>query len=194
MSYAKTPQVIYDQMNTKSLRYWQVFDSDKTSQIAESEDDDNLTVGNSILDLQNVLESLDGIIHVVVRSDGAIKKRKVNSTGEQAQRDSYAGIYKFQLRLGTALEAAQSKGDGLGSLQNNTMFAMLLKLQEEKHAQSLEFMQAKFDQEKEFSKRFDELAKKIEKKSGGDSEIDDKMKSKIFDLMDRLLRKEQIKP
>ena len=93
MSFVKSADTIYSVMQKQNLRYWQVFDTDKSSLISESDDGENLTVGNSIEDLRNVIEGLDGIIFIVVRSDTATKKRKFASEGTtNLKADTYAGM------------------------------------------------------------------------------------------------------
>ena len=187
MSFVKSADTIYSVMQKQNLRYWQVFDTDKSSLISESDDGENLTVGNSIEDLRNVIEGLDGIIFIVVRSDTATKKRKFASEGTtNLKADTYAGIYKFQLRVGTALDEAINKPNNnnfFGS--NNSMLTMLMNLQKENSELALKNLQDKFEAEKAMSERLANLEKKIEKKGSGS---DDQMNAKILEVLDRLLK------
>ena len=188
MSFVKSADTIYSVMQKQNLRYWQVFDTDKTSLISESEDGENLTVGNSIEDLRNVIEGLDGVIYIVVRSDTATKKRKFASEGTTNQKtDTYQGIYKFQLRVGTALDEAINKPQNGNNFfgGNNSMITLLMNLQKENSELALKNLQDKFEAEKVMSERLANLEKKLEKKGSGS---DDQMNAKILEVLDRLLK------
>ncbi len=185
MSYAKNPEIIFQQMNYKKLRYWQVFDTDKSSLIAESSDDDSLTINDSIQELNDVLNALEGIVYVVVRSDTATKKRKATSEGHTQIADKYAGIYKYMLKMGEAANRPESGGAGAGSFANTNLFGMLLKMQEEKAADQLKFLTEKHQLETSFNKKLEEIEKKLNGKKNSDHNPE--MDKRIMQVLDKLL-------
>jgi hypothetical protein len=188
MSYARNADIIYQTMDRKKIRYWQVFDADKTSQICESSDSEDITVEDSINDLKAILDSLEGLVYVIIRLDTAVKKRKAESIGQTIKTDVYAGIYKFQLKLGdTASISGSGSSSGFGS-GNVSMFTMLLNMQKEKHDADLKHLEEKTSLEKSFTDQINKLSEKIEKR-GSISGQDDLMNKKIFEVLDRLLTK-----
>ena len=175
--FVKDPDIIYKHMRLKKLRYWQIFDTDKTTIVTESLEDDSLTIEDSINELASTLTGMEGVANVVIRSDEAKKKRKFNSVEGTAKNDLYQGIYKFSVRL-------EGSGGGASNYGGQNMFAMMLKLMDDKHEQSLKHMEEKHSLEKSFNDKFAALEKKLSKRSG-----DPKMNKKIMDVLDRIMNK-----
>lgn len=165
MSHIRDPKIIFDRMLSKKIRLFQVFDGDKKSIIDESDAEDDLTPEEAVKQLEECLNNVEGIVYVVIRVDGQSRKRQAASeSAEVSKMDTYKGIYKYTLKLG---EEVQKGGSGF-SMGGNMNF--ILQLMQENNKKEIQLISQKFEMEKQFDQRLNELEKKLEKKKGGDSE------------------------
>lgn len=183
MSYIKSIDIVYNEMTRQNIRYWQVFDQNKTDLIAESEDSENLTVPDSIEHLREIVSELQGLVYVIIRKDGAAAKRRASTTAGTAGGDMYKGIYKYQVMLG---EDHKTQNNGFSGASGN-MFQSLLAMQAENFKLQLQHMQDKAELSKSFEEKLREFERKLEK--GSDSPINDEMVQKGLLLLDKLLLK-----
>jgi len=168
-------------MQTNNIRYWQVFDSDKTTLISESPEDDNYPVTSAIAELMEVVETMEGIVYIVIRKDEAKRKRKADSGVSTARVDNYTGIFRYQLKLGNEANAG---GTGSNMYGGGNMFNTLLQMQEQKFQIQRTADREKAELKEALDKKFKELEDKFSKKT---PETDDRMNEKIFQVLDKLL-------
>ena len=176
MSFIKDYKLIGQKMHEKKIRFYQVFDGDKSTIIDESSDDEGLTVEDAVNDLMETLSNLTGLVYVVIRRDDAPAKRRLTENKSTQSGDLYKGIYRYSVKIGS-----ESEGGG-HSFGNSSagMFDRLLKLQDEKHSMQLEH----FKQMNEIEKRFEDRIKTLEDKKG--SGISEAMEAQIFSLLSKI--------
>lgn len=158
MSFVKNPSIIFARMREKGIRFYQVFDSDNKTVIDET-DDENISVDESIRLLTETLENLEGMVHVVIRVDGAARKRKAASDAVTGSGDAYKGIFKYSLKVGDA-KADSSSG---GGFSNSKLFDFAMNAMREKHEAEMASIRA----QTELEKRLNEKIEKLEKKNSG---------------------------
>jgi hypothetical protein len=176
MSFIRDYKLIGQKMHEKKIRFYQVFDGDKSTIIDESTDDENLTVEQAVNDLMETLGNLSGLVYVVIRRDDAPAKRRLTENKATQSGDLYKGIYRYSVKIGNESE---SGGGYMGG--NSGMFDRLLKLQDEKHQLQLNHFKEMAELEKRFSERLEKLEKK--EKGGGISEA---MEQQIFSLLSKI--------
>jgi len=194
MSFVKSINTVYNEMQRQDIKLWQVFDQNKVDIIAESSDDlTALTVHESIEHLTEVVNNLEGMIYIVIRKDGAAPKRKALSGSQSAgMNDQYKGIYKFQVLVGDAANNQNKAGGNMFSGGNMGMFNMILESTKANFDIQLKHLQEKTELEKAFEERMRKLEDKLQKRDGdGGGMISDEYAKKGLDLLERLLDKKK---
>lgn len=186
MAFIKNIDVIYKEMQRQQIRAWQIFDANKSDIIAESSEEDNLTVNDSISDLQEITDTLEGIVYIIIRKDGAAAKRKVNGLETTAQTDKYRGIYKFQVRLGETANQTPNNNNMFGG-SNNGLVNMVMQSMQANFDLQLKHLTEKQETEKAYEERMRKLEEKFAGKS--DNPISDEMATKAILLLDKFLSK-----
>jgi hypothetical protein len=188
MAFIKSIDVIYKEMERQQIKAWQIFDQNKTDIIAESSEEDNLTVADSITDLKDITDTLEGIVYIIIRKDGAAAKRKATSLDTTAVNDKYRGIYKFQVRLGESSNQTTSNNSNSFGGGNNGLINMVMQSMQANFELQLNHLKEKQEQEKAYEERM----RKLEEKLSGqktDNPISDEMATKAILLLDKFLSK-----
>lgn len=177
MSHIKNPEVIFEQMRRKKIRLYQVFDTDKKSVLDEVDLSDNLTVEESINQLQETLSNVDGIVYIVIRLDDVARKRTSESAESSSKIDNYKGVFKYTLKVGENTDGKQ------GFIGGNAMLPFILNLMKENQSKEIQMLQQKYELERQFNERILAMEKKLDKRSNSESSQFEEQITKLIEAV-----------
>lgn len=154
MAIVRNKEVILDKMGKDGISNWTVFDSDKKTIIDEADGED-LDIAESIDKLSSLLDNLDGMIHVVLRTTS----KKVRGAGGNVH-----GTYQYTLRLGSAVSGVSGHMGALGG----GSIAQLLEVMALKHQAEMQALRNEFL----FNNKINELERKLKDKTNDDGVSD----------------------
>lgn len=135
MAYVQSIEFILNKMREKNLSIYEILDNERNT--IDEEESEEVSVEDSVKAVEENLNHLEGIIHVVLRRSPKGAKRSGGAAASKAE------IYKYSIRLGNT---SSSSGLGLDkSFSGSGMLQLFLKQMEENNKLQLESIKREYE-------------------------------------------------